>query len=51
MPLAPALLSMMICPPSALPALSASERITWSLDPPAGQGQISRIGLFGKACA
>ena len=51
MPLAPGLLSMIICPPSALPALSASARITASVEPPAGQGQIRRIGFAGKACA
>ena len=39
---------MIIEPPSALPALSAITRITTSVEPPAGQGQISLIGLGWK---
>jgi hypothetical protein len=49
MPLAPGLFSTIMLPPNALPALSAIDRITASVDPPAGQGQISRIGRAGKA--
>ena len=33
----------------ALVALSAKARITASVEPPAGQGQISLMGLAGKA--
>lgn len=39
-------------PANALPALSAIDRITTSVEPPAGQGQIKRMGLAGSApCA
>jgi hypothetical protein len=51
MPLAPGLFSTITCPPKALLALSAKARMTASLEPPAGQGQISLMGLAGKACA
>jgi hypothetical protein len=51
MPLAPGLFSITTCIPSALVALSAKARITASVDPPAGQGQISLMGRAGKAWA
>ena len=51
MPPAPGLLSTMTFRPSTLLALSASTRITTSVDPPAGHGQMYLIGLLGKACA
>jgi len=51
MPLAPGLFSTMTCWPSTLVALSARARITMSLEPEAGQGQMSLIGRFGKFCA
>src|SRR5574343_825247 len=51
MPLAPGLFSMITCWPSTLLALSARARMTMSLEPPAGQGQISLIGRAGKLWA
>jgi hypothetical protein len=40
---------MMMAWPSALPALSAIERMTTSVEPPAGQGQMYLIVLDGYA--
>jgi hypothetical protein len=40
MPPAPGLLSTMMVCPRILAALSASARITASVEPPAGQGQM-----------
>src|SRR4051812_3165542 len=51
MPAAPGLLSTIIVVPRALPALSAKARITTSVEPPAGHGQISLTGRAGNACA
>ncbi len=51
MPLAPGLFSTTTVPPSALLALSAKARITASVEPPEGQGQMSLMGLAGKAWA
>src|SRR5687768_15548837 len=50
-PLPPALLSMAIGCPSTLDALSAIARIEMSVEPPAGHGTISVIGLVGYSCA
>ena len=50
-PLPPALLSMAIGCPSTLEALSAIARIEISVEPPAGHGTISVIGLVGYSCA
>src|SRR3954470_3414713 len=50
-PLPPALLSMAIGCPSTLEALSAIARIEMSVEPPAGHGTISVIGLVGYFCA
>jgi hypothetical protein len=47
MPPAPGLLSTTTVPPSILLALSAKARITTSVEPPAGHGQISRTGRDG----
>src|SRR5215212_11744194 len=47
----PALLSMAIGCPSTLEALSAIARIEISVEPPAGHGTISVIGLVGYSCA
>jgi hypothetical protein len=52
MPLAPALFSITTDWPKMRVALSANERITPSVEPPAGQGHINLMGLDGKlACA
>jgi hypothetical protein len=52
MPLAPALFSITTGLPKIRVALSAKERITPSVEPPAGHGQINLMGLDGKlACA
>ena len=50
-PLPPALLSMAIGCPSSFEALSAIARIEISVEPPAGHGTISVIGLVGYSCA
>src|SRR5258707_14973197 len=47
----PPLLSMAIGWPMCFDALSAMARIAMSVDPPAGQGTISVIGLEGYSCA
>ena len=47
----PALLSTAIGWPMIFDALSAIARIAMSVDPPAGQGTISVIGLVGYSCA
>src|SRR5215218_6367345 len=47
----PALLSMAIGWPRILEALSAIARIEMSVEPPAGHGTISVIGLVGYSCA
>jgi len=48
MPLAPALFSITTGLPKMRVALSAKARITPSVEPPAGQGQINLMGLDGK---
>src|SRR3954467_13809712 len=47
----PALLSMTMGWPMNFDALSAIARIEISVDPPAGHGTISVIGLVGYSCA
>src|ERR1700710_424369 len=47
----PALLSMTMGWPMNFDALSAIARIEMSVDPPAGHGTISVIGLVGYSCA
>src|SRR5436305_14666245 len=47
----PALLSVAIGWPRCLEAASAIARIEMSVEPPAGQGTISVIGLVGYSCA
>src|ERR1700704_5864137 len=47
----PALLSMTMGWPMNFDALSAMARIEMSVDPPAGHGTISVIGLVGYCCA
>src|SRR4051812_27625025 len=47
----PALLSMTMGWPMNFDALSAIARIEKSVDPPAGHGTISVIGLVGYSCA
>src|SRR5207253_11085473 len=47
----PALLSITIGWPMNFDALSAIARIEMSVDPPAGHGTISVIGLVGYSCA
>ncbi len=47
----PALLSMAIGCPRIFEALSAIARIEISVEPPAGHGTISVIGLVGYSCA
>jgi hypothetical protein len=52
MPLAPALFSITTGLPKMRVALSAKDRITPSVEPPAGHGQMSLMGLAGNwACA
>src|SRR3954451_17193118 len=46
----PALLSMTMGWPMNFDALSAIARIEMSVDPPAGHGTISVIGLVGYSC-
>src|ERR1700759_4375947 len=50
-PAPPALLAMTMGWPMNFEALSAIARIEISVDPPAGQGTISVIGLVGYSCA
>jgi hypothetical protein len=47
----PAFLSIAIGWPSTFEALSAIARMEMSVDPPAGHGTISVIGLVGYSCA
>src|SRR3954451_24548846 len=47
----PALLSMTMGWPMNFDALSAIARIEMSVEPPAGHGTISVIGLVGYSCA
>src|ERR1043166_5267915 len=47
----PALLSITIGWPMNFDALSAIARIEMSVDPPAGHGTISVMGLVGYSCA
>ena len=47
----PALLSIAIGWPRVFEALSAIARIEMSVEPPAGHGTISVIGLVGYSCA
>jgi hypothetical protein len=47
----PGLFSTITGCPRFLPASSASARMCRSVEPPAGQGQISVIGRLGKLCA
>src|SRR5947209_2367670 len=47
----PALLSIAIGWPRCLDAASAMARIEMSVEPPAGHGTISVIGLAGYSCA
>src|SRR6185312_9641558 len=51
MPPAPAMFSMTKRWPSFSPSLSVTSRAVTSATPPAPNGRISRIGLFGYLCA